>query len=273
MELNVSPDFDAYLCYLVVVFGGTVAAVRQIDKRLGTYPGIWLIARTWILFFAYIAVPVALFWTLDRTGAISDTSLFAAIIVGVGYERILSGGEETLAAPQGLSRFWSPFLAYADEVVGHVRDRTYRNQLRFDEKLVAAVMESDQAYAALEQLALSHSADIVALQAALQAIDGKAGTLGAEAVREQKIRLLYAEASGLPDYRYLMREKKIIGGLFYYWYEPRWRGRLAAALMAVLMLGAVGIAAKTLQAPKVVTAYYVWRLAKPDVSKKDLFRA
>jgi len=55
--------------------------------------------------FAYTLIPLALFWLLDRTNAIHDTSLFAAILIGVGYQQILSGSFATLKAPGDVSFF------------------------------------------------------------------------------------------------------------------------------------------------------------------------
>jgi hypothetical protein len=91
MDLGVSPDLSALWCYLTVGALGAWVAVREIRKRFGGIAGIWLQSRTWELFLAYVAVPLGLFWLLDRTAAIADTSLFAAALVGVGYERIITG--------------------------------------------------------------------------------------------------------------------------------------------------------------------------------------
>lgn len=96
MDLNVSPDLDAYCCYGLVLALGAWIGARQISGRLGGIRAIWFFPRTWLLFLAYLVVPVGLFWLLDRTGAINDTSFFAAVLVGVGYERIITGASDTL---------------------------------------------------------------------------------------------------------------------------------------------------------------------------------
>lgn len=73
-----------------------------------------VVVNTWLLFFAYTFLPVALFWFLDRSNAIHDTSLFAAVLIGFGYRQILSG-ELTSIRPAGdISKFWQPFAAWAD---------------------------------------------------------------------------------------------------------------------------------------------------------------
>lgn len=133
MDLNVSPDLDAYCCYGLVLALGAWIGARQISGRLGGIRAIWFFPRTWLLFLAYLVVPVGLFWLLDRTGAINDTSFFAAVLVGVGYERIITGASDTLHAPGNASRFWTPFLAYADSVARLVREQIARRQSRLDE--------------------------------------------------------------------------------------------------------------------------------------------
>ena len=55
-----------------------------------------------------------------------DTSFFAAVLIGVGYERIIAGGNETIQAPGQASRFWTPFLAYADSVARSGREKSAR---------------------------------------------------------------------------------------------------------------------------------------------------
>ena len=147
MDLNVSPDIGALWCYLIVAILGAWVAVRQIQLRLGGIGGIWFHPKTWVLFAAYLSVPIVLFWLLDRTGATTDTSLFAAALVGVGYERIITGQTDTLRPPGDISRFWTPFLAYADSVARTVRERIARGQSRVDERVIAQIAASDQSFA------------------------------------------------------------------------------------------------------------------------------
>jgi hypothetical protein len=89
---------------------------------------------------------VTLFWLLDRTGALVDTSLFAAVLVAVGYERILSGDDQTLRAPGEVSQFWTPFLAMADNVAKRVRSSGP------DKGLIDVMKDGDVERAAAQQL-------------------------------------------------------------------------------------------------------------------------
>ncbi len=90
MDLAISPDLSALCCYTIVAIVGAWVAGRQIAGRLSGIPGLWLEWRTYLLFMLYTAVPLAMFWLLDRGGAIADTSVFAAVLVGLGYQQIIS---------------------------------------------------------------------------------------------------------------------------------------------------------------------------------------
>ena len=93
MNLSISPDLDARICYIVVLCCGVVAARVQIYRRLQErkVTGIWVEPGTWLMFLIYLAAPLTLFWLMDRSGAVSDTALFAAILIGASYPAVLSG--------------------------------------------------------------------------------------------------------------------------------------------------------------------------------------
>ena len=122
MDLSASPDFDAFYCYLIVFLLGLITAIMQINKRLLNYPGKWVTWHTWTLLGAYTLLPVALFWFLDRVNAIHDTSLFAAILIGAGYQQVLSGNLASIRAGE-VSKIWQPFTAWSDYIADRIRDR------------------------------------------------------------------------------------------------------------------------------------------------------
>ena len=136
MDLTVSPDLDAYYCYAIVLALGIIAAFGQLSKRLTNLPGKWIMVNTWLLFFAYTLLPVVLFWFLDRSNAIHDTSLFAAILIGFGYQKILSGELTSIRLAGDISTIWQPFSAWADHVADRIRNRIVRNESLFDEGLL-----------------------------------------------------------------------------------------------------------------------------------------
>jgi hypothetical protein len=77
MSQFISPDVPAYLCYLLVLMVGTLVAVSSVNRLLANYAGHWGFARTWLMFTSYVFLPVALFWFLDYTSALQDTSRYS----------------------------------------------------------------------------------------------------------------------------------------------------------------------------------------------------
>lgn len=61
MDMSVSPDLEAFCCYGIVLILGLVAARVQISNKLQNLPGKWIMGSTWLLYFAYSLIPVALF--------------------------------------------------------------------------------------------------------------------------------------------------------------------------------------------------------------------
>lgn len=277
MDLTVSPDLAAYLCYGIVFLLGIFVAVVQVNKRLGGMDGIWFVTRTWLLFIAYVAVPVALFWLLDRTGAITDTSLFAAVLIGVGYERIITGGDQTLRAPGDVSALWTPFLAYADKVAKVVLERGARNQLRLAEKIITEIMEVPERYAALEAFALGRSSDFAALRATLDAIDHAPGS-GEGDKLEKKTRHLYGLVLSVPDIKYLLKSKNIIGGYFY-WLHIRRMKLVFGAVAVIALISAAGILdfkhnpGYDREIRELTATYHIWRLGKTNSTSVDQYRS
>ena len=276
MDLSASPDVNAFYCYLIVLVLGAITGVRQVSKRLQGLAGVWLVKRTWLLFAGYMFVPVVLFFVLDRAGAIRDTSLFAAVIVGFGYERILAGTSETLQAPGEVSKLWSPFLAYADEIAAIVRSRVERAEFLSVEALVRHLLEDPDRCDRLEKLALTHSDEPLELLGRLQAIRARSTVLAADVVRDQRVRCLFEEIAGFDGYRALLKDGGAISSAFYFLQLRQWAARIRKLLVAFVVLGLLLFAGWWVQQNYVrdpQLSWYLWRLEKQDSSHRDLFRA
>jgi hypothetical protein len=274
MDMNVSPDLDAWVCYLLVLLLGMWSGGAQISKRLGNLPGKWIMVNTWALFFAYTAVPVALFWLLDRTGAIHDTSLFAAILVGVGYQSILSGTSGTIRAPGELSAFWQPFATWADLIGGRIRDRVALNSQKFDEVLLSQISANPGTLETLQSEVMIHASDPAKLVQDLAAFDIQIATLGPDGVARKKAELLYQtlKMSAPKQFDYLLYKKKITGAVKYFWLVKEWRSKAVALAVGLVLLLAFLAGLRELRQPKYLAAYYTWRLTK-DGTDYDRYRA
>lgn len=274
MDLSVSPDVDAYYCYAIVILLGAITAGVQVSHRLGDREGAWAVPQTWLLFFLYLVVPIALFWFFDRTSAITDTSIFAALLVGVGYVGIMSGSNQTLRLTGDLSQIWTPFLAYADHVSQLILSRATRNQTRLIDRIIFSIIEENDRYQALESLAMRFSADPPALRAQLDQITNAQGRTPHEKL-EDKTRILLAQLAAVPDVYYYMTQRGILDKWFYWYYFKGLRALIAPVIaIAVLAILAAIIIHNYKPNPGTLRAdYYIWRLVKTNSTNLDQYRA
>lgn len=275
MELSFSPDIETYYCYAIVFVAGAFVGVSQIRRRIGKIEGIWSLPRTWWLFSVYVGIPVLLFWFLDRASGITDTSVFAAVLVGFGYERIINGGDQTIK-PTNVSQIWSPFLAYADRISAQVQDEDARRRRRVADRIVALVGVDNGLIAKLEVLARRYAPDIQALDKQLTEIAAMVPSRGEAAAKEEKVRALYNSMLTVPDRHDLMLEHEIIDR-WIYWLDVRGArsmARIAFCVIAVLVVVAV-IVLKLWQPnmKEKMADYYIWRIEKTNSTATDQFRA
>jgi hypothetical protein len=272
VDLSFSPDVDARICYLIVLLCALFAAYRQVDRRLATFPGSWTESPTWLLYGSYALVPVGLFWLLDRTGAINDTSVVAAALIGVGYERILSGqGQPTV--PAAISGFWTPFVAFADSISARVSRRIADRIFRFDRRLTDEVAADPQRFDALKNLARSLARDVQSLDRKLEDIEAKGSALGERLTREKQILALYAEVAQAPRWLDLLRDAQVIGQATFASY-PTDSG--VGSRVVVVILPAVFVLAFLALSGKLVAPidreYHLWRLDKVNATASDQWR-
>lgn len=274
MELAFSPDFDALICYAIVLLSGAAVAISQMKQRIGEIDGIWFNGRTWWLFVIYTAVPVALFWFLDRTGAVNDTSFFAALLVGFGYERIMTGGSQSVRTPADVSQFWTPFIAYADRIAKVVRDKDAMRRRRLAERIIADIARDPGKIQILEDLARKYAPDIAALDKQLEAITASATARGPAAAAEAKVRALYTAVLTAPDVYDILLEAKLIGSRFYWLDIRRLRSLFVIVPVALLLVGAVILIISSIPDRQALWIdYHVWRTGKANTTKQDQMRA
>jgi hypothetical protein len=275
MDMSVSPDLEAFYCYGLVLLLGLAAASAQVSKRLRNLAGSWIMFNTWLLFFAYTLVPVVLFWFLDRTNAVHDTSLFAAILVGVGYQQILSGGIGAIRAPGEVSKFWQPFDAWANSIASRIGDRIIVHNSRFDEKLLSSITSDAGKLDALKEVALTRTADAAKLDQSLRDLAGKKDLLGEKGVIAKQATLLYQnlKQSSPEQFEYLLYKHQVIPPKWYHWYAQEWRSKTTALIVAIVLIIAAIVAVRSLGTAENYAKYYVWRLHKDNATDYDRFRS
>src|SRR5262245_8187541 len=132
-----SPDVPAYLCYGVVLLVGALVALAKVNEPLSVFSDRWAFAGTWQLFLAYTLLPVILFLFLDYVSVIQDTSLFAALLIAVGYQQLLVGGRQdtiqNISIPEPVVSLWKPFKAWVDKLIDRIATKQKQYYDYFDE--------------------------------------------------------------------------------------------------------------------------------------------
>jgi hypothetical protein len=275
LDLSLSPDFEAYWCYCILAALALIVAAIQVRALLKGFTNAWSTARAWLLLGAYTAVPIALFWLLDRADALHDTSLFAAILVAVTYRQILSGGTQGMTVPGGFAKAWKPFVTWSDNIAAGIRDRIARNASQYDAKVIDHLATEPTVFEEVRRTVLNHSADPAQVQSALDGLDQQMPPLDDAGVLHKKATYLYFAVKALPeiDADKLLRDKNIITKSDYYLYAREWRSYIFVGVFAVILLVLVGLAAMQLKDPKYAARYYLWRFEKQNVTNVDRFRA
>jgi hypothetical protein len=242
-----------------------------------TAPGHGAMLGTWTMFFAFTAIPVGLFFILDRTGAVHDTSLFAALLVGFGYQQILSGQISSATATAEVSSLWKPFVRWSDWMAARIGDRVARNDGRFAEELIADAVKDDTKFKALRNLALQHANDPIKLTSEIHKIqtDSAAAKLSPEVICDRQARALYFSLKAFPDYQYLLVKGEVLTHFQFYQRTGKLRGGVIAYGLTLLIFGFFGVAITSYAGnvyPPFVSHLYVWRLAKANTSDADKFR-
>jgi hypothetical protein len=275
LDLSLSPDFEAYWCYCILAALALIVAAVQVRALLKGFTNAWSTARAWLLLAAYTAVPVALFWVLDRADALHDTSVFAAILVAITYRQILSGGAQGVTVPGGFAKAWKPFVTWSDNIAAGIRDRIARNASQYDAKVTDHLATEPTVFDDVKSKVLNHSADPAQVQLSLDEFDKQKPPLDDAGVLQKKATYLYFALKALPeiDADKLLKDKKIITTSEYYLYAKEWRSRIFVGGFAVLVVVLLVIAAGQVRDPKYEARYYLWRFEKPNATQVDRFRA
>lgn len=274
MDLQFSPDLDAAWCYAILAVIAGFSARRQLSKLLD--PLVWEALTTfkgWMLYGAYLFIPIGLFWFLDRTGAIHDTSLFAAVIVGVAYDRILAGEINSISIPGATGGMWKPFNAWADRVTASIKQRLFQYDQRFTDRVIQGVVRNPSRMAALEELLRSRLTDPAPMNAELAAIDALAPDPRPSWVLEKRARCLYRYAVSLTDWQYLLKESRITDPFSYYWYVEQWKSKAISLTLAAVIIGLSVYALTRISETSWAARYDAWRFVKPNASEQDRARA
>lgn len=274
-SLAISPDVSAYYCYLLVLAFGLIAAWTRVSALFENYPGALGTVNFWLLLLAYTVIPIVLFWFMDRTNAIHDTSIFAAILIAIGYRQVINGKVAGIRVTGDLGKVWQPFEAWANWVSDRIRTRVQLNTERFTDEVIKWVRQDPKKLEELKKLALLRSTNPPKVQADFDAMDTPETRVlwGVDGVTEKQIRYLYQLLRSIPDGVRLMQKAGIITSLQYYWYAQEWKSKSRALVLAIAVAVATVYFGSQLLTSGNWARYYFWRLQKANTTASDQFRS
>lgn len=269
--MPVSPEVPAWLNYLFVTAIGGLVAVSTVNRLLDHHENRWAFAGTWSLVAAHMAIPPLLFWFLDFTEAIHDTSLFAAVVVGFGYRQVFAGGVEGIALKGQTPALWKPFEKWVESVIRRISAKVKKYSDKFDITSKRAIALEPPRRAALEQVAMAYATDPAALQAELAALpptghgEQKAIDLLWERLRQSQPTTygrLLGDAGAVPRWK------------VWWWFDKGRSKTVTAAILLAVLVGTwwaypIGLANRA----ELALRYHHWRMLKVHATERDRFWA
>ncbi len=203
MDISISPDLDARVCYGIVFLCAVWSARRQVGKQFEelNIPAsmAWATNVTWLAFLAYSLIPLGLFWLMDRMGAVSDTSLFSALLIGLAYSAVVEGGLGGIKVPAGLDGILKFLTMSPDTITEKANKEWARLDKRFEDYIVGRMLREREAFDEILPLVLSTVDHPEKLEAELGALTS-ANIPDAEVLREKKARRIALWLSSTPDF-------------------------------------------------------------------------
>jgi len=259
-----SPDVPAYISYLIVIAFAVVVALARVSRLLGAYEDRWAFTGTWLVFFAYVFIPVLLFWFLDYTDAVHDTSIFAALVIAIGYQQVFVNGVQGVTMPGQAGSLWRPFETWVRQVADRIATLNKSYLDRFDEQVRTLIAAKPELLTHLQQVVNERARDEAAV----------AASLAAAKTDRQKVDILWRQlrASEPEQYGLIAKRAGLVTKWLYFRWQQKGQGKLitAAVMLVVLSLGLYGWS--RLDEPGVWRAFYKWRLFKANATDRDRFR-
>jgi len=263
--LGFSPDWDARYCYLIVLLCGILSATIQVQGRLDILRNKAIYAlslgTTWVVFTIYLIIPLVVFWLLDRTGALRDTSVFAAFLVGLAYPAVLSG-DSSVKPAAGIAAVVGWLNKAADSLVAKTTAYVAVEDRLFMRQVLAQMLPPNSRQSEVEKLALQYAdSPPLVVQAELNKTSSP----------EEKAQIAYDYATnsayGLRPLGKLVKSWKLKGVRFPY--HRAWTWLLVYATILVIITLIIVIVMFVGPGDE---AFRVWRLGKAGNSITDVQR-
>jgi hypothetical protein len=279
MELGtLSPDIDARFCYLIVMLAGMLTAVREVDSRLARIPGGWNDLGAHRLFAFLWLTPVFIFFLLDHTGAINDTSPVAALVIALTYSAFVAGANTAL--PTQVTGLWSRLLGDVDKLQANAQTRMQSRIFQYARGATRDIASKPARFNRLMALARRLVSDPASLDAGLATIDQQFGgdpTLLSWKRTEFLLRALadvYVARGLTEEVHDLLRRERLIGFGTYAAFPGEQVGGLVRNLSVLIPAGLIVAIAvlSTTDRWNFERAWLGWRLSKTNATAVDVTR-
>lgn len=277
---GLSPDVPAWISYAVLFTISLVGALATLNNLLGEHRGYWRYLRTWLLFLMYLAFPIVLFWALDELGVVHDSSLLAAVAIGLLYRPIMNGSVNIIPIPGEPSRYWQPFTKFADKLAEQISSHTRERVERLYDQIHDVVSADVDRMAKLSALAFEFSADRTALKDQLDEIDSAdAGNhLDPDefqaSQRRLKVKRMLSEIRrhAPKTWGALLSQRGVLTTTQYWKWVIQVGDRAVAPLITLVILASAFQLGAGFREHPWQDRYHLWRLQKAHASPADKYR-
>lgn len=257
-------DVSAWICYLGIFAVSTVVSFYHIKNKTtaGAHGLLWMRFEIWFVYLAYVCSPVLLFWLLDLTGELPDTSLIIAIIVALTYRKILAGNGPT-QAPGVLAGYWISLEKIVDGLINSSADQLHAFRAWQRRAHLRHLYDLDEAR--------SEKLIKLAERLGVQTPDSKNWRSWRQFCDDVYFELFKEHRNASADF---LVEEEVMEWFekFKYRLQPARLTRLLVPLVAVTLavFGLVNVAFRA--DLELAGTYLSWRIGKPNASASDLHR-
>lgn len=265
-----SPDVPAGINYaLVLVLSWWTWSIGYEDDggAIKKFPTRWFCLSWYWFVILKILAPLMLFWVLDRTGAINDTSLFSAFAVVFAASVLIKPSDDNLHF------LTKTFQKLIDKLTQKVSHHAIGHQRKMHALAVAKTATDKPHRELLYRELLSRGTPAATLDSEILRIEGIWKGDRTEADKRIAIYLHDSLRQINPAFDQFLWEAGISTRRDYVF------SLVNPGVVAVLLvLGFAGMKVysqlnPTIPATDVVRKYYTWRFIKPNNSSRDVHRA
>ncbi len=267
-------DVSAWICYLVIAVIGSVVSFYHVNSKLYGAKILWLRIELWVVYLLYILFPVTLFWLLDASGEVKDTSLLWAALIALVYRKILSGNTEQVKAPDILSGYWVSLENLIEKLIENWGDSVHKfNQ--WQHRAIQRRLSAVDRAKLINLLEFSKRLEISVPEGIAQAASTQ-GDIDRQAMSALSEKVYMA---AMKEYRNdipnIFVEEKVLTTLEVFLHcKFQLRQILTTLSFTAILAGSAFLLFKVTSSESFNPEldYYVWRIGKSNTSEKDVHR-